>query len=336
MKSRQFSHTHRHNVKKKGGIIACATKTAAHRNMSTRAHSTDAIRSHAGPVSLPAELWWSIVGDVASTSTRDRLATLLTCRFFHAIVTERGDRAWVEYARRRGLAVTPARGETVESALRGRAEFGRCNVDSVLDVETCPLADVFASTPVVRVCRSASSRDAHDLVAFVSHLWPAATRSAHRRVALHGGVPDDRTLPAWHLPRARASDRDLLAIVDGDGSCDAALIYTGRHLGIVYFVEPGGSLPPSLAANVAATIIDGLGRNAEEMSRALCAVVGADLAPRDAEMVDLLAQRCCNKRALVLVYGRRYGDGIIVVSLCAAFYGALHPDDHVLVRAVHL
>lgn len=307
-----------------------------HGDMSTRARSTGAANADGGSVSLPAELWWPIVGEVASTTTRDRLAVSLACRLFRAIVVEWGDRAWSEYARRRGLIVMPARGETVESVLRDRAEFGRAGVDLVSGAERRPLKEVFASTPVVRVCRSVPSREAHDLVAFVGHLWPAATCSAHRRVVVHGGVARDQTMRAPDVRRIPPWDRDLLAVVDNDGSYDAGLVYKARHLAIVYFFEPDGTLPRSLDANVAATIVDGLGRDAAEMSRVIRSVISDELAPAQATAVDLLARLCCNKRAFVLVYGRRYEDGIIVVSLFATFYGALHHDDHVLVRTVYL
>lgn len=230
----------------------------------------------------------------------------------------------------------PARGETVESVPRDRAEFGRADVDLASDAERRPLGEVFASTPVVRACRSAPSREAHDLVAFVGHLWPAATRSRHRRVVVHDGVARDQTMRAPDVRRVPPWDRDLLAVVDNDGSYDAGLVYKARHLAIVYFFEPNGTLPRSLCANVAATIVDGLGRDAAEMSRALGTVISSELTPAQAATVDLLARLCCNRRAFVLVYGRHYEDGIIVVSLFAAFYGALHPDDHVLVRTMYL
>lgn len=62
-----------------------------HGDMSTQVCSTDAANAGGGLVSLPAELWWPIVGEVASTATRDRLAVSLACRLFRAIVAEWGD-----------------------------------------------------------------------------------------------------------------------------------------------------------------------------------------------------------------------------------------------------
>ncbi|AGO84267.1 hypothetical protein psal_cds_486 [Pandoravirus salinus] len=285
---------------------------------------------------VPVELWWAIVGDVVSTSTRDRLAVSLSCRFFRAVVTAWGDRGWVEYARRHGLTVMPAPDETVESALRTRVEFLRGDVDLGSVIERCLLLDVFASTPVVRVCRSAASRDAHDLVAFVSHLWPAVTRSAHRRVALYGGSGDDRTLSAVDVARLKVTDRDPLAVVDDGGPYDPALMHAMRCGTVVWFFDPDQCVPLAINADVGATIVDGCGRDAAEMGRALLAVIGTTLDYAQSSMVDSLARLCCNKRALVVVYRRHYEDGIITVFLFAAHYGVLHRGDRVLVRAVHI
>lgn len=289
---------------------------------------------------LPLELWWSIVGDVVSTSPRDRVAVSLACRLFRAIVTEWGDRAWTEYARHRGLRLLTARDETAGGALRARVEFaqGQATVATAADVDKLLLVDTFKSLAKIAVDRSALSHGTHDLEAFVNHLWSAASPTGYPSLVLR--IDTNRDNQAWHAAqavgdarRALGSYRGPLAVADGGVSYDQVMLFNGRHYGVVYFFEPGAR-PPIVDANVDATIVDGFGRDAGDVSRAIRAAMRwTTLAP---SLVDAFARLCCGKRAFVLVHPRAHYSGDRVVSLSAVYYGAIHRDDHILTRSGHL